>query len=374
MEWVKSFFVDNFILLCIGIIMLLNSFQRIRQHRRISIYTILIISCTLFLAVARTVENYCRNIPDPTWSLFFSIMGYLFRPVCLYLFILLALPEKKGKWFWLTALPLLAVFIIYSLGYVPGVREAVVYFTINGEGTYCIFHGGPLRYASHVISLGYLIWMIVISVSSLRRWHFNRGLTILGCALFVVLSVVLESFLNKDNSIYLLNSTIAVSTLFYYLHLYTEKTQIDTLTGLYNRETYYLDRKSMEKTVSGVILFDMNGLKYLNDHEGHAEGDKALSTIASCVLKAASRKMYVYRMGGDEYLLLASNCKEEEITSTISEFEGLLAQTPYHCSTGYAMKNDPSQTLDDLMKVAEEHMYAQKADYYKTAGIERRQH
>ena len=48
----------------------------------------------------------------------------------------------------------------------------------------------------------------------------------------------------------------------------------------------------------------MNGLKTINDTQGHAAGDKALTTIAICFLKAALPRQTVYRIGGDEFVII----------------------------------------------------------------------
>ncbi len=370
MEWVKDFFITNFILICVAIMMLVNSIQRFKQHPRISFYSILIISTALFLAVSATCEAYGKSIGNSTFTLVFSIFGYSLRPVCIFLFVLLSGRYRRNKWLYLATIPLIINLLIYCLGFIPGIREQVVYFIENDDGT-CSFQCGPLRYTSHIISAGYFIWLLYISLSMVRVGHLSRGFTILGCALFVVAAVVIESFFNQDGDIYLLNATIAVSAMLYYLYLYIEKTQIDTLTGTYNRETYYLDAQKM-KNITGVIQFDMNGLKYINDNYGHFEGDKALSTIASIILKSANRKMYVYRIGGDEFILLATDCYQKELEDTINKFRETMGETTYHCSVGFAFKTEKNESLKEMMKIAEKNMYLDKEEYYKTSGIERR--
>ena len=192
------------------------------------------------------------------------------------------------------------------------------------------------------------------------------------CALFVVLAVVLESFIYSDREVHVLNATIMVGTLSYFFYLYRERSQIDSLTGTYNRETYYHDLVKMEKTVNGVVQFDMNGLKYINDNFGHFEGDKAISTIAQIIMKYAKRNMYVYRLGGDEFLLLAVNVNEDDILNIISKIKEDIGRTDYYCSIGYAYKGNRVLSLYDLCKEAEKSMYEDKANFYKNSPFERR--
>ena len=370
MDWYQGLFIRNFILICVAIVMVVNAIQRYKQHPRISVYSILIMGCTLTLAFAGAMELYSKSIGNSYLALTFAILGYALRPACIYLFILLSKQFKIDKLFHLTYLPLIINLLIYCLAYIPAVSEYIVRFPVGDDGT-CSFVGGPLRFTSHVISACYLGWLAYIALSMLRRKHLTRGLTVLGCAVFVIAAVVLESFFN-DGDIYLLNSTIAVCALIYYLYLYIEKTQIDTLTGLFNRETYYIDSHRLAKSITGVIQFDMNGLRYINDNLGHLEGDKALSNIAKIISECADKRMYIYRLGGDEFLIFAVDCDKESIVNTVNEFKNRLSATTYHCSVGYAIKGETGDNAEELMRAAEKYMYLDKAEFYKSSGIERR--
>ena len=62
-----------------------------------------------------------------------------------------------------------------------------------------------------------------------------------------------------------------------------------------------------------IVSIDMNGLKEINDKEGHAAGDKALETIAICFLSATTTKETVYRIGGDEFVILCRRVSEDEV-------------------------------------------------------------
>ncbi len=89
--------------------------------------------------------------------------------------------------------------------------------------------------------------------------------------------------------------------------------QTDMLTGLYNRrgyyrffETYYEECRSAG-TELAVFLIDMNGMKYVNDHYGHAEGDFCLCAIADAMKQCAAEDEICIRTGGDEFVVLARN-------------------------------------------------------------------
>ena len=82
--------------------------------------------------------------------------------------------------------------------------------------------------------------------------------------------------------------------------------------------------------------------------------------------------MYVYRLGGDEFTMLALNTTEEELKEVLDKIKEDINEVDYFCSMGYAYRNDSSVSMDDLLKEAEEKMYIDKANFYKTAKFDRR--
>ena len=104
--------------------------------------------------------------------------------------------------------------------------------------------------------------------------------------------------------------------------------QTDMLTGLYNRRGYYRYFESYYEecraagTELAVFLIDMNGMKTINDHYGHAEGDFCLCTIAEAMQKSALEDEICIRTGGDEFVVLAKHYdqnKERTFTSLVRE-------------------------------------------------------
>ena len=371
MDWVGQFFIENFILICVCIVMYVIAIQRFKQHTKISLYTICIITCALLLAVSVHVEIYAKATGNIPLAMVCSIFGYAIRPLCIYFLILMSEHFIPKKYLWLTCLPLIINLVVYLCALIPGTEEIIFGFAKNAKGE-LDFLAGPLRFTSHIVSALYLLFLLFVALMNLRAKHLTHSIAILICSLFVVIAVIIESFFNPKDDIRLLNVTIAVSTVIYYLYLYMERSSIDTLTGLFNRETYYRDTLKMQDSATGVIQFDMNGLKYINDNFGHLEGDKALSTIADTIVKSAKRSMYAYRLGGDEFTIIVNNGSEEDIKKAVARFKDYLSKTPYHCSIGYAYRSDKTISFDELLKEAERKMYQDKEEFYKNAKFERR--
>ena len=103
----------------------------------------------------------------------------------------------------------------------------------------------------------------------------------------------------------------------------------DTLTGLFNRRGFYheIDKLIHAPQNSGKYLaifsIDMDGLKYINDHFGHAEGDFAISTLANAMKKTSSSDSICARFGGDEFIV-ACLCESEHEYSADSFYQQIL--------------------------------------------------
>ena len=369
MELFKNYIIENFILICIAIVMLVNCIQYYKRQRRISLYLVLIVASAILLSIFDLFENVGRSIINVDLVTAGAFLGYVTRPAVIYLFILMTTNYKKRTYLLLSSL-LFVNLIIFLMMFVPGAKEYVVSYQVYTDSIG--FGGGPLRFTSHIISAVYLLYLVYVLSTKIRLKQINSAIAIFACVIFVVAAVLIETEFNDSGDVYLLNPTIALSALTYFLYSYIQKSQIDALTGLYNRETYYRDLPKMNNSVTGIIQFDLNGLKYINDNYGHLEGDKALNTIAQILLKNGNSNYYAYRLGGDEFTIIVNKTSEEEIIKSVNFYKEEFAKTSYHCSIGYAYRADKNVDIIDLIKDAEKKMYLDKEEFYKTAKFDRR--
>lgn len=88
---------------------------------------------------------------------------------------------------------------------------------------------------------------------------------------------------------------------------------IDPLTEVYNR--YFFDeiRPTLEREAAGgsVVLVDVDGLKTINDTEGHEQGDRAIWTIANGIKRLIRGADFLIRWGGDEFLVILPGMDED---------------------------------------------------------------
>ena len=371
MNPILSFVVHNFVLLCISLVMIFNAILSYAHNRRLSISIFAITGCCFLLALSYALQLQFKPLGYRYPVIILSILGYVLRPVCIYFFIQMNNSAYRGKYSFLLWVPLVINAIIYLLALIPGLESVVFTFVKHSDGTIS-FSGGPLRFTSHIIAFGYLIYLLYLSIFTLRANHIFHGLIIMVCAIFVTAAVLIETFAPGSADIEILNATIMVSTMTYYLYLFKRSVQIDTATGLFNRETFYRDLPRMTKSISGFIHYDINGLKYLNDNFGHDEGDRCISTIADNIESSIKKGMYAYRLGGDEFIVVVNRTDEQTIIDCVNDFKERMKKSKYYCSIGYSYKKDSDTPSDELIKEAEQRMYQDKAEFYKNAPFDRR--
>ena len=376
MNYFFNFLVNNFVLLCIVIVLSIVLLRNLNKHRRTSIYLLIILLITLLLPIFSALQEYVQAEPKSVvGATIFGALQYILKPLCILVFIFLSGQRFKGIWFYLLLVPLAVNIVTNIFPFIPATRTWSYFYYLNSTKGVVEWEPGSVpafRYMPHIVSIIYLLILVIASLKLLQSKHITDAVGILVCAGVVALAAIIETFFNEDGSVVILPTSIAASTVFYYLFLYERSNKIDTLTGLFNRASYFDDLAKFRRDLTGIIQLDMNGLKYLNDNFGHLEGDKGLTRIAEAISNNTTRKMCAYRLGGDEFIVLAISESEQKIKQFISDFKEELKTTNYYCSIGYAYRTKECDSIDKMFKRSEERMYLDKAEFYKTANIERR--
>lgn len=140
-----------------------------------------------------------------------------------------------------------------------------------------------------------------------------------------------------------------------------ELSTVDQLTGVGNRRalTDFVDKCLRPGTMYAVIFVDVNGLKKMNDTFGHARGDLLIQTIAY-VLSNVAGKNHVFRLGGDEFLVLMPCSNDAEAITIIDHIEQSMETHRCSAAIGYVLCLAPFHDLDGLIHQADEKMYSDK--------------
>ena len=136
----------------------------------------------------------------------------------------------------------------------------------------------------------------------------------------------------------------------------------DFLTGLPNTRAFEaaIARRFEAGTPFALLLGDMDGLKEINDSQGHAEGNDALRRLALMLGSALRSEDEVARIGGDEFCVVTTVRSAEEATLLSTRFERHLAAAGCPATFGWASLPFDARSRAELFTSADELLYARK--------------
>ncbi len=147
-----------------------------------------------------------------------------------------------------------------------------------------------------------------------------------------------------------------------------EQVRTDSLTGLGNRGGMQVDleaacRRAAAEAPATLLLFDLNGFKRFNDTFGHPAGDDLLVRLGEELRKAVGEAGSVYRIGGDEFCVLAT-CPPQELAGLTRRAATALTekQAGVEVSSSWGAVTLPEEAGSPLeaLQLADVRMYAQK--------------
>lgn len=139
----------------------------------------------------------------------------------------------------------------------------------------------------------------------------------------------------------------------------------DPLTRLRNRPGFLqgagraLVVAKAEDRPYGLLAFDLDGFKRLNDTQGHAAGDELLCRVADLIRELFPQAHSVARLGGDEFILALPLESPEHATEVAEQLEDALAPI-VGASVGWSLLLDDGFELEPLMQAADRRSYRAK--------------
>lgn len=146
----------------------------------------------------------------------------------------------------------------------------------------------------------------------------------------------------------------------------------DPLTTLGNRYAMerYIEQADHTRPI-GVVYCDITGLKRINDSEGHSAGDRLIRRCCEC-LKRVFAGNGLFRIGGDELVVLCNRMDEKELYRKVEELKAELVANNATMAVGAAVNTLEEVGEDHLLTEPERRMYQDKAEYYRNTGLDRR--
>lgn len=147
---------------------------------------------------------------------------------------------------------------------------------------------------------------------------------------------------------------------------------IDSMTKVRNKRAYDIESKRLNGTTRpyGILMVDMNGLKDINDNYGHEKGDISIKTVCQIICDVFKHSP-VYRIGGDEFVVVLENSDFEERDDLIRSIEESFAKyasdpslQPWErvtAAVGCAVSDpEANESVESVLKRADATMYENK--------------
>ena len=342
----------------------------------------------IFLACYNNLMRYIlRDDIINTYTLYISL---IFIPYLIYMAQLSSRNQKK------TTLNSIILIIDITIAVVLSILNATGIIYINElSGYICIFVG------IHILLT--MIWILVTgfvkkenkelySYATLAMQTVRLGLCILTfCCLLdlIVWKFDLSRALMRGSDVrglFVMPGALVLSGCIFIGYFYhcvaiakdsdvSEKLKdlayTDKLTGLSNRahcERIMFTLQS-EGTDCTVISLDLDGLKAINDKQGHQQGDLYISGFAEILKKSFSDALLCWRMGGDEFIIILNGLNKNNTESCLKLLEGNTKASSgfdYRYSYGYAGTDEiADKHLQAVYMLADERMYQMKDEHHK---------
>ena len=155
-----------------------------------------------------------------------------------------------------------------------------------------------------------------------------------------------------------------------------QQAERDALTGLYNRRRFdeELDREIAESQrrarQTGLLVFDLDGFKPVNDNFGHQAGDRVLVTLAETIGRVVRRHEMLFRFGGDEFAILVPDSEDSHLQELAKRVVDSVGEAVFHfkgrevrltTSVGLACYPNDAGDVRGLVAAADAAMYRAKS-------------
>lgn len=246
----------------------------------------------------------------------------------------------------------------HDLGFPTDIKESdkptVRQISVNDSGCRCIIRRGDKYIVAVTIDKSFYMTNSVVALLVVGIY-----LILASCCIMYMFSKIMKEKYEKEKLLYISNT--------------------DALTGCLNRHAYETDINKLDLKKEWIyISLDLNSLKHINDTYGHDVGDEMICAAAACMTASFGEFGKVYRIGGDEFVVIVTQKPDEldamtkHFDSSVAEWRGKIVDSmtiSYGCVRSL---EEDWEFVHDIAKEADRRMYASKARYYSDSDIDRR--
>ena len=355
---------NNFVTLfeLIGLLVILGISVHITPRQRR--YTVTVVVLLMLLILCRETEFYSQSFEKVSPLRYMMTAGVysLYPLIMACLTGLITEGMFKGKKILFLLIP---EFLTAPLYFTSQWTKLVFYFSEDNH-----YQGGPLSSLPYAVFGLYYALFVAFTAYSLRRADGPVKPVMRYIVYGAGVGGAIQLIFVKDSGNGDFSLLFTAAVVLYYLFIYINQSRMDPLTGLLNRQSYYLDMKSDK--IAAVVSVDMNDLKYYNDYHGHEAGDAALRAVSEVMKKYSGPAATVYRVGGDEFVILYRNADRNRVEASVVAMEENMKKTPYVCAFGIAMSFEGG-SVEEMLTIADGRMYEHKATLKKRTRLNEQQ-
>ena len=352
LDFIWSVFRDYFIptVASAGFLIFLSR-NKLTSQRTVNLL-MLAAGCIILVMAGEIGGRYFEYLDHPTmWHTLCSVISYAFRPAIPFFIALIPLRKEDIMVELVAGIPLLL-----NLAFLSTAFYSDIVFTFDEHNT---FVRGELGYIPFVIGGLYIAILIIIAFVPLKKGETQEAILCFTMAIVCSTCVVIEAMRELSG---VLVSACILSEIFYYIFFLVNKYNHDPLTDALLRVRMYQDIEKIEKP-SYLMLFDITGLKFINDTEGNLMGDRALATFSKAVSQCLPLSAKFYRTGGDEFAIIYKGADAIQVSSLYTHIREKSSKLPYGFTYGYASFTNKDD-FTEAYKVAGDKLRERKEDFW----------
>lgn len=284
--------------------------------------------------------------------------------------------------------PLLPYFIVLmnrkcwkrveQIGMIPAVF--IILMALTSQQTKFLFYidennhynRGSLFMLSLGVCLLYFLMLVITSFREYRDADTKEKIYLLAILIWALGGVLLQVLISETSAMW---TTTGIALILYYMFELELSNKYDVLTGVRNRRAFDRHKdKLLSDSHYSLVVFDINGLKPVNDNMGHEEGDKLIMGVANILANTFYGIGKIYRIGGDEFCIICHEKNEEKAEKALTELEQNIAKAnkngnnKFTISVSYGMEihgSEDRREYHEVFNTADDKMYKMKQDFYK---------
>ncbi len=320
---------------------------------------------TILDVLSYTAEHFVKN---PAVLTIINMSTYLITCFVLSFFglYMIAVIREKTRLSYKLVIPAIAFMVANFFVVIAGTATGALFRVEDMK-----YVAGPWELYPYVLAVFCILYFYILLFMNIQPLGVRVTFALSTFMIAPLLLAAVKLFVNLPDVTYAA-SAVSLFIVYVYIqsdtikesqlreHILNEASRVDVLTGLKNRRAFseLMEIENEKEAITTVVFCDINSLKFVNDNYGHAAGDRYIIKFAE-ILKEFFADREIYRISGDEFVVLLSGVTDDEAQGILEDFRKVIYENDRIAAFGYACgeTTNIARTLSD----AEKGMYRDKS-------------